>query len=103
MTARGRLTLQSFPGPPNYDSIKGGDAEERVFILELPELECIDTSEDTSEFILTVHVSSTDEALRAILRKAVGRRIKVRGEGFASYTGHHHARLVLLADRVSIR
>ena len=31
----GSIELQTFPGPPNYESIKGGDETERGFYLRL--------------------------------------------------------------------
>ena len=106
VTAEGRLTLQLFPGPPNYESIATGDAQERALILELPAETCIDDGDDfaePTERFVTVHVSARDGALLTVLQAAVGRSVVVTGEGFASHTGHHHAPLVILADRVTIR
>jgi hypothetical protein len=104
VTATGRLRLRTFAGPPNYESVAGGDAAERTFILELPRPACIDGGEfaDPSERVVTVHLSSNDAAIRARLRRAVGRRVTASGEGFAAHTGHHHAPLVLLADRLTV-
>lgn len=105
ITVSGRLTMQLFPGPPNYESIAAGDAEERTFIIELPRAVCIDDGgefADPSEQFVTVHVSSTQEALLTVLGASVGRHVTVSGEGFASHTGHHHAPLVVLADRITV-
>ena len=105
VAASGRPKLRSFPGPPNYESVAGGDSEERVFILELPGPVCIDDGgdfADPSERFRTVHVAGDDEQARAALRGAIGRRVTVSGDGFASFTGHHHAPLVILADRVVV-
>ena len=105
VTVSGSLTLQHFPGPPNYESIAEGDAEERTFIVELPRASCIDDGgdfADPSQQFMTVHVSATQEELMAVLRASVGRHVTVSGEGFASHTGRHHAPLVILADRVSV-
>jgi hypothetical protein len=105
VTASGRLTLQLFAGPPNYESIAGGDAEERTYILELPGATCIvdggDFGDPSVRFV-TVHVSTAEDALLGVLAAAVGRRVTVSGEGFGSRTGHHHAPLVILADRVVV-
>lgn len=105
LTVSGRLTLQLFPGPPNYESIAAGDVEERTFIVELPQAICIDDNgefADSSERFVTVQISSSQEALMGVLRASVGRQVTVSGEGFASHTGHHHAPLVVLVDRVSV-
>ena len=45
---------------------------------------------------------ATRAALMAALRSAVGRHVRVTGHGFAAQTGHHHAPLVVLADRVTV-
>lgn len=105
VSVSGRLTLQLFPGPPNYESVAAGDTEERTFIIELPRAACIDDGgdfADTSEQFVTVRVSATPDALLAVLRASVGRHVTVSGEGFASHTGHHHAPLVVLVDRISV-
>lgn len=105
LSVSGRLTLQLFPGAPNFESIAAGDAEERTFIVELPQAACIDDGgdfADPSEKFVTVQVSGAQDRLSAVLKAAVGRRVIVEGEGFASHTGHHHAPLVVIADRLSV-
>lgn len=105
VSASGRLTLQLFPGPPNYESIAAGDAEERTFILELPAATCVDDGGEFAEpeqRFVTVHVSSRRPALMSVLEAAVGQRVTVRGEAFGSHTGHHHAPLVILVESVSV-
>lgn len=104
VSVSGRLTLQLFPGVPNFESIAAGDAEERTFIVELPAETCIDDGgdfADPAEKFVTVQVSGADR-LSTVLKAAVGRNVLIEGEGFASYTGHHHAPLVVIADRVSV-
>ena len=105
VTVSGNLKLQIFPGPPNYESVAGGDEEERTFIIELPRTACIKDGgdfADPSQRFMAVHVSANEERLMAVLRASVGRHVTVSGEGFAAHTGHHHAPLVVLADRVSV-
>ena len=104
VSVSGRLTLQLFPGVPNFESIAAGDAEERTFIVELPAETCIDDGgefADPAEKFVTVQVSGADR-LSTVLKAAVGRKVRIEGEGFASHTGHHHAPLVVIADRVSV-
>ncbi len=105
VSVSGRLTLQLFPGAPNFESIAAGDAEERTFIVELPKAACIDDGgdfADPSEKFVTVQVSGAQNQLSTVLTAAVGRTVIVEGEGYASHTGHHHAPLVVIADRVSV-
>ena len=106
VTAEGRLSLRSYPGRPNYQSIADGDEEERVFILELPASVCIDDGghfTDPGEPFRTVHIFADSPQLIRRLRSAVGRRVAVTGEGFGEETGHHHAPLVIIADSFALR
>lgn len=105
VSVSGRLTVQIFAGPPNYESIAKGDAEEKVLILELPDRMCANDGEfidDNTKFD-RVHVSSNTPALLDVLNAAVGRRVTVRGEAFGAHTAHHHAPLVLFAKEVTVR
>ena len=105
VTVTGVLTTQLFAGPPNFESIAGGDAEERALILELPRRTCADDGEfiasDTS--FDRVHISSYAPAILDRLNAAVGRQVTVHGEAFGAQTAHHRAPLVLFADRVTVR
>ncbi|MFP5295862.1 MAG: DUF4431 domain-containing protein [Alphaproteobacteria bacterium] len=102
-TLSGVLTVQLFAGPPNYESIAGGDAEERAFILELPRRLCATDGEFISPATSfdRVQVSASDEAVLGVLRAAVGSTVTVRGEAFGAHTGHHHAPLVLMATQAT--
>jgi len=105
VTVSGRLTIQLFAGPPNYESVANGDAEERVFILELPRRICFPDGEfaDGSEQFDRVHVSTTDAGLLPVLRAGVERNVVVTGEAMGSHTGHHRAPMVLFAKSVTVR
>lgn len=103
-TVSGQLTVQIFAGPPNYESIANGDAEEKALILELPRRLCANDGEfiDGTTKFDHVHVSSRIPALLDVLNAAVGRRVTVRGEAFGAHTGHHRAPLVLFAEEVTV-
>jgi len=106
VTFTGKLTTQLFAGPPNYESIADGDAEERAFILELQARQC---ANDGGQFLEQdqsfdrVHLSSMEPALLRILSAAVGRDVTVTGEAFGSHTGHHHAPVVMMVEQVATR
>lgn len=103
-TFSGKLTEQLFAGPPNFESIANGDAEEPALILELAERACADDGmfiEASSPFD-RVHLSTDDPQIAKLLNAAVGREVTVSGEGYGAHTGHHHAPLVLDVDDLSI-
>ena len=58
-TVSGELTVQIFAGPPNYESIAKGDAEEKALILELPRRLCANDGDfiDGATKFDRVHVS----------------------------------------------
>lgn len=105
MTISGKLTSQIFAGPPNYESIANGDAEEKALILELPRRMCANDGEfiDSSVTFDRVHVSSSTPGLLDVMNSAVGREVTVYGEAFGSHTGHHRAPLVILAKEITVR
>src|SRR3546814_8768668 len=47
LSVSGRLTLQLFPGAPNFESIAAGDVEEQTFIVDL--LQAARSEEQTSD------------------------------------------------------
>jgi hypothetical protein len=104
-TVSGVLTVQLFAGPPNYESVAKGDAEEKALILELPRRMCADDGEfiKSSTTFDRVQVSSSVPGLLDVLNASVGRPVTVRGEAFGAHTGHHRAPLVLVAQEVTVR
>ncbi|MFV0625435.1 hypothetical protein ACBY01_15680 [Sphingomonas sp. ac-8] len=105
VTIAGKLTLQSFAGPPNYESVVQGDAEEQALILELPRQICLEDGEfaDGSERFDRVHVIAIEPQLIRTLRQSVGREITVAGRAVGAHTGHHHAPMVLFAGAIAVR
>lgn len=105
VTLAGKLTLQSFAGPPNYESIAQGDAEEHAFILELPRKICLEDGEfaDGSERFDRVHVHATEPDLLRTLRQSIGRDVTVAGRAVGAHTAHHRAPMVLFAGAVEVR
>lgn len=105
VTATGRLTRHVYPGPPNYQDVRRGDAAEPAYILALPRDICIDdggVQADPNERFRVVQVYANSAALRRALRAAVGRRVRIDGEGFAAHTGHHRAPLVIEARGLDV-
>jgi hypothetical protein len=48
-----------------------------------------------------VHLSPNNNEGMLTLRRLVGRKVTVSGEGFASHTRHHHRPLVLIVKKIS--
>lgn len=102
----GTLDLQTFPGPPNYDSIKDGDDIERGFYLKLDRPIDVsvqglhpDVDNEKSERnvkIMQLAINAEDDKLWAQFRNiGRGRHVKIKGTLFHRFTGHHHSRILL--------
>lgn len=99
----GTLEIQVFPGPPEYEDIKKGDAKEEGLYLRLdrpitihfkdwdkndaPAVESISLMQIAGEF---------DDArfykLGEMKRKC---HVTIKGEIFASFNAHHHTRFLI--------
>ena len=104
VNAEGRLTLRHMSGPPNFESIRGGDEDRLTLILVLPVAVCINDGGDFAKPKLkfaTVHVFTLDPAIDKKLRRLVGRRVRVSGDGNAQNNGLQYAPLVLEAKSVT--
>lgn len=109
---RGTLDLQTFPGPPNYESIKDGDEIERHFYLKLefpidliplvsghPTVSNPDPEKNVE--IVQLSIDAGDDALWAKFRKVgKGARVKILGTLFHRFTGHHHSRVLLIVKKM---
>jgi hypothetical protein len=95
--ARGRLTIGAFKD--------ADDRPEKAFILRLPRAACLDATSDSDRVgpTRTVHVYSTEGAIRQSIGRLVGRNVLVRGKPFASHTAHHHAPIVMDVSAIRAR
>ena len=103
VTLTGTLVRKTFPGPPNYESVKKGDKPETSWFLDLPESVCV--NEDKIEPDLNPKQSGIHE-IQLVLQPEqyrqhkgmIGRKVLATGTLFGEHTGHHHTP-VLLAVR----
>ncbi|MDR3490528.1 MAG: DUF4431 domain-containing protein [Gammaproteobacteria bacterium] len=97
-----------FPGPPNYESIKNGDADETgpYLILDRPiDIKLVpkkqignDEPENNVKLIqLVIHKNSDWKKIKK------SNYIHVTGTLFHALTGHHHARILLWIEKIKIQ
>ena len=95
----GKLESRTYPGAPNFESVKNGDEPETGFYLLLENPICMLAGDEESNegpidnvtLIQLVNDSKDDNQLRSHL----GKIVKLKGSLFAAFTGHHHAPLLL--------
>jgi len=106
---QGTLDLQTFPGPPSYESIQNGDEIERHFYLKpdkpfdvLPDGKNVgieNAEEERNVKIVQLAFSEEDDGLWNRFRKlGRGGRVTVKGTLFHRFTGHHHSRVLFIAE-----
>jgi hypothetical protein len=107
----GVLRRHTYPGPPNYESVRRGDAAETGFYLHLAHPVCArgrpagdgepDAAATRRDSVRVIQLV-LDSTGYSRLRRSLGRRVTLRGTLFSSHTGHHHAPLLLTPLRPAV-
>ena len=100
ITVQGRLSRETFPGPPNYESIEKGDHPETYWVLGVNEPVCA-RGEDMENGDL--YMSAETQRLQLVMKgvqynefkSMTGSWVKVSGEVFIGHTGHHNTPVLL--------
>lgn len=101
ITLKGKLAVQTFPGLPNYESIKKGDEPETYWILTTEKSYCgIGHSLDNdklyrldrraTQFQLVLTAEQYKEKKNLLNKKVI-----VKGNMFTAHTGHHHTEMLI--------
>ncbi len=107
VTLVGIIETQTFPGPPNYESIAGGDEMEAGWYLKLlhpvsvliaPKQKPLDN--DIPTYNVKVVQMTIDYSMPYKNLVKNGNYVKVTGKLFRQITGHHHARVLIDVDNI---
>jgi hypothetical protein len=96
----GKLTRKTFPGPPNYESVRKGDRPETYWLLDLERPVCIDQDPKNTDFngaqkdIRLVQLVIDPEMYKEHAG-LIGKRVVATGTLFGAITGHHHTPVLL--------
>jgi hypothetical protein len=94
----GRVSIQTFFGPPNYGESPETDSKERQAILHLNRPICTIASKDSP-----AEENQTDVTLVPMGNFSLvpfdGKPVTVRGELFHAITGHHHTDVLISIDK----
>src|SRR5262245_13139007 len=108
LSFQGTLSHQIFPGPPNFEDVRKGDAREPAYILTLDAPACavgddfLNASESFDCIQLLPNDARPDPALSRTLQRLVGKRVSVEGaSAFGAHTGHHHAPLLVSVKNIT--
>src|SRR5262245_57797383 len=108
LSFQGTLSHKVFPGAPNFEDVRKGDAREPAYILKLDAPTCavgddsLDAGESFDRIQLLPNDARPDPNLSRTLRRLVGKRVSVQGaSAFGAHTGHHHAPLLVAVKNIT--
>lgn len=97
---RGVLSRQPFAGPPNYGEART-DASEVAYILTLSQPLCIAEGKAAPRRqVKTVQLLPPSAEAAKRFARLEGMSFVVTGPAFAAETGHHHAPLLVRAEKM---
>ena len=97
----GRIKIMTFPGTPNYESVKKGDQPEVAWVLRLSRPACVKAGQD-NEFdvaeskVTDIQLVLEPEEFTKWRTLARGRAsVVVTGKLFHAHTAHHHTSVLM--------
>jgi len=96
----GILSSETFPGPPNYESVATGDKSETYFFVVPVSPLCVrqgDASglEPAAAGVRGVQLIFFDLSAYDKLRPFLGKKVRCTGNLIGAHTGHHHSEVLL--------
>src|SRR5215472_16788896 len=91
----GTIIERTFPGPPNYESIKDGDEPETYWPLVLRGPVCVDQGDpgdlinEGKKGIRRIQLVLHDEGAYDKYHRLLGKRVVATGTLYGSHTAHH--------------
>ncbi|MBZ6077488.1 DUF4431 domain-containing protein [Microvirga puerhi] len=104
VTLEGTLTIKTFPGRPNYQSVEEGDEPETVLLLQLKKPICLiataDGLGDAAQGVRKVQLALHGNGQFAEMKRLLGKAVRLSGLLFGAISGHHHT--PALMERVTL-
>jgi len=95
----GKIKRQTFPGPPNYESVKQGDRPETYWVLFLPKAFCVKPGANSPNINSSPESDISQLQLIEVdykrYRKLLGKKVRAKGRLSHAITGHHHTTVLL--------
>jgi hypothetical protein len=108
ITLAGTISESTYAGPPNYESIAGGDAAEKDLFLTLDNPVCLRKNPSSVNNAAVIRITKFQLAggkgkLKSLFSLS-GKRVEVTGKIFGMFNGHHHTpALIMVTDVASLK
>ncbi|MBS1155879.1 MAG: uncharacterized protein H6R07_1803 [Proteobacteria bacterium] len=103
VTLYGKLVRETYPGPPNFESVKDGDEPETGYYVHLGKSICV-RDKNNQELSSYDHVRKVQLILSAEqykqLRPRLGKQVTLGGMLWDGNTGHYHAPVGLKVKKI---
>lgn len=102
----GAIIERTFPGPPNYESIKDGDEPETYWLLVLRRPVCVNEGNpgefnEAKKGIRRIQLAFNSEYAYKKYRRLLGRRAVATGTLYLGFTGHHKTPVLLRVNTLA--
>ena len=95
VSLQGILERVVFPGPPNYESVAGGDTPETSYVITLDRAVCLaELPNNPTTRIQLVFLNAAEQSYTS-LAPLLRSRVSCSGSLFARESGHHHTPVLL--------
>ncbi len=106
VTITGVVVARTFPGSPNFESIKKGDKPEVFWILNLPKPVSVrgvpnDDIDIAETKISRIQLVFEKPKLYHTYRTLLNRAVKVTGTLLHAMSGHHHTAVLLTVSKMT--
>lgn len=97
----GTIISKTYPGPPEYESIRHGDEPETYWLLALPRPVCVDADQASPDVnpavknIRRIQLVFPDESAYKKYRRLLWKRVVATGTLYGGTTIHHKTRVLL--------
>jgi hypothetical protein len=100
----GALRSETFPSPPEYESVAKGDKPERYFFIVPAASLCVSQGDESGlePAAIAVHrvqLMFNDPSAYGTLRPLLGKEVRCTGKLIGAHTGHHHSEVLLTSAK----
>ena len=98
---RGTVSIETYPGPPNYESVKSGDRAEKYWFVTLAKSMCFDPDEQFMDS--EVYIKKLQLLLFRMMGEVhlkAGEKYEFTGTTTPAITGHHRTKVMLEVSNI---